>query len=88
MIQKLLRTLKLITSTITSSKARMIRKQIFFQIMQVTNGNKRSATFPTSTNVKNISLITEIKFLTTLMNTFASIKIRNLKGVKNDIFAQ
>ena len=39
--------------------------------MQVTNGSKRFKTFPTVTNMKNISLITEIKFLRTLMNLFA-----------------
>ena len=39
--------------------------------MQVTNGNKRFPTFPTMTNMKNISLITEIEFLKTLMNYFA-----------------
>ena len=38
--------------------------------MQVINGNKK-ITFPTMTNMKNISLITEIEFLRTLMNSFA-----------------
>ena len=41
------------------------------KIMQVTNGNKRFTTFPTVTNIKNISLITEIEFLRILMNSFA-----------------
>ena len=39
--------------------------------MQVTNGNKRFTAFPTMTNMKNISLITEIEFLRALMNSFA-----------------
>ena len=39
--------------------------------MQVTNGNKIITTFPTMTNMKNISLITEIEFLRTLMDSFA-----------------
>ena len=39
--------------------------------MQVTNGNKGFTTFPTMTNMKNISLITEIKLPRTLMNFFA-----------------
>ena len=39
--------------------------------MQVTNGNKRFATFPKMTNMKHISLMTEIKFLRTIMNSFA-----------------
>ena len=71
MINKLLRTSKLITSNITSSKAKRIRKE-HKKIMQVTNSNKRFITFPTMTNIKNILLITEIKFLRTLMmNSFA-----------------
>ena len=39
--------------------------------MQVTNGNKRFATFPTITNMKNILWITEIRFLRNLMNSLA-----------------
>ena len=39
--------------------------------MQVTSGYKRFTTFPIITNMKNISLITEIKFLRTLMNSVA-----------------
>ena len=39
--------------------------------MQVTNGNKGFTTFPTITNMNNISLITEIKLPRTLMNFFA-----------------
>ena len=35
--------------------------------MQVTNGNERFTTFPTMTNMKNISLITEIEFMRTLI---------------------
>ena len=39
--------------------------------MQVTNSNKTFATFPTMANMKNISLITEMKFLRILMmNSF------------------
>ena len=71
MIEKLLRTSKLITSTITSCKGKMIRKEHRKKIMQVTNSNKRFTTFPIMTNMKNIPLITEIKFLRTLINSFA-----------------
>ena len=39
--------------------------------MQVINGNKGFTTFPAMTNMKNVSLITEIEFLRTLMNSFA-----------------
>ena len=39
--------------------------------MQVTNGNKRFTKFPTMTNMKNILLITEIKFLRSLMDSCA-----------------
>ena len=106
MIKKLLRASRLIISTITSSKAKRIRKK-HKKIMQVTNGSKRFKTFPTMTNMKNISLITEIKFLRTLneficslvkglkikfLHSMAksmrmlSIKMINLKGLKNDIF--
>ena len=35
--------------------------------MQVTNGNERFTTFSTMTNMKNISLITEIEFMRTLI---------------------
>ena len=70
MIKKLLRKSKLITSTITSSKAKMIRKE-HKKIVQVTNGNNRFTTFPTMKNMKSISLITEIEFPRTLMNSFA-----------------
>ena len=69
MIKKLLRKSKMITSTIISSEAKMMRKKQK-KNMQVTNGNKRFTTFPTMTNMKNISLITEIEFLRTLMNSF------------------
>ena len=69
MIKKLLRKSKLITSTITSYKAKMIRKE-HKKIVQVTNGKKRFTTFPTMKNMKNISLITETEFLRTLMNSF------------------
>ena len=49
----------------------MIRKEYKKKIMQVTNGNKRFTTFRIITNMKNISLTTEIKFLRTLMNSFS-----------------
>ena len=39
--------------------------------MQVANVDKRFTTFPTTTNMINISLIIEIKFLRILMNSFA-----------------
>ena len=39
--------------------------------MQVINGNKGFTTFPTMTNMRNVSLIKEIEFLRTLMNSFA-----------------
>ena len=58
MNKKLLRTLKLITSTITTSKAKRIQKEHRKKIMQATNGNKRFTTFSTMTNMKNMSLIT------------------------------
>ena len=58
MNKKLLRTLKLITSTITTSKAKRIQKEHRKKIMQTTNGNKRFTTFSTMTNMKNMSLIT------------------------------
>ena len=58
MNKKLLRTLKLITSTITTSKAKRIQKEYRKKIMQVTNGNKRFTTFSTMTNMKNMSLTT------------------------------
>ena len=58
MNKKLLRTLKLITSTITTSKAKRIQKEDRKKIMQVTNGNKRFTTFSTMTNMKNMSLTT------------------------------
>ena len=51
MIKKLLQTSKLITSTITLSEAKMIRKE---HRKKVTNGNKRFKTFPTMTNITNI----------------------------------
>ena len=70
MIKKLLRTSKLITSSVTSCKTKRIRKEKK-KIMQGTNGNNRFTTLPTTTNMKNISLRTEIKFLITLMNFFA-----------------
>ena len=71
MIKKLLRTSKLITLTITSSGVKMIRQKHRKKIIQVTNGSKRFTTFPTMINLGNISLITEIKFLRTLINSFA-----------------
>ena len=37
----------------------------------INNGNKRFTTCPTMTNLKNISLITDVKFLRNLMNPFA-----------------
>ena len=49
----------------------MIQKEHRKKIIQVTNGNNRFTTFPTMINMRNISLITEIKFLRTLMNSFA-----------------
>ena len=58
MTKKLLRTLKLITSTITTSKAKRIQKEHRKKIMQVTNGNKRFTTFSTMANMKNMSLTT------------------------------
>ena len=81
------------------------------KIIQVRNGNKRFTTFPTMSNTKNISLITEIKykmpensneylrsFVKGLKIKFVhsmarsmgmlSIKMRALKGLKNDIFNQ
>ena len=70
-MNKLLRTSKLITLTITSSDVKMIQKEHRKKIIQVTNGNNRFTTFPTMINMRNISLITEIKFLRTLMNSFA-----------------
>ena len=43
------------------------------KIMKLANGNnnKRFTIFPAMTNMKNVPLITEIKFLRTLMNSFA-----------------
>ena len=49
----------------------MIREEHRKKIIQATNGNERFTTFPTMTNMKNISLITEIEFLRTLINSFA-----------------
>ena len=46
-------------------------KRTWKKFMQVTNDNKRFTTFPPMTNMKNVLLITEIKFLRTLMNFFA-----------------
>ena len=71
MIKKLLGTSKLITSTITSSKAKMTQKEHSKKMIQVANGNKRFTTFLTMTNMKNISLITDINFQRNLMNFFA-----------------
>ena len=71
MIKKLLGTSKLITSTISSSKAKMTQKEHRKKMMQVANGNKRFTTFLTLTNMKNISLITDINFQRNLMNFFA-----------------
>ena len=71
MINKLQETSKLITSTTTLSKPKRIRKEHIKQFHEVTNSNKTFATFPTMTNMKNISLITEIKFLRIpMMNSF------------------
>ena len=71
MIHKLQQTSKLITSTTTLSKPKRIRKEHIKQFHEVTNSNKTFATFPTMTNMKNISLITEIKFLRIpMMNSF------------------
>ena len=70
MIKKLLRTSKLITSTIISSEVKMMRKEQK-KIMQVANSNKTFTTLPTMTNMKNISWITEIEFLRPLINSSA-----------------
>ena len=46
-IKKLLRIPELITSIITSSRAKMIWEELFEKIMQVTNVNKRFTALPT-----------------------------------------
>ena len=71
MIKKLLQASKLITSNITSFEAKWYKKNIE-KIMQVTNGNKKIYNLSNNDKrEKHISLITEIKFLRTLMNSFA-----------------